>query len=302
MTARRVFVGLLGVFGLAILGADSSGAGAQSLPAAIYQGYGPNQPAFNSPPELTHAGTYAQTYNDLSDPFASYQFSVTLAGAPSPYVSAGVTSGSGTTYASGDLFYSFEIVGGAGATPVKLDVTASLFATSYGDGSGGAGMLIEQVSGVSFVYSSAGTACSIEAPCGIPGGGDWAVCSVNEAPGDCGSEPKSWAISAQESLYANTIYDVELSASTAAPDPLVKYIATGGGKGVADPHFAIDPSTPDPSAYSLAFSAGIGNSSVAPTTVPEPSTWILFGVGFAGAGLLRFSRRGLPKESVRGAV
>jgi hypothetical protein len=93
MTAQRVLVWLLSLFVLAAVGAETSDAGAQGLPAAIYQGYAPNEPTFNSPPELTHPGTFAQTYNSLIDPFGSYQFSITLAGAPSPFASAGVTSG-----------------------------------------------------------------------------------------------------------------------------------------------------------------------------------------------------------------
>jgi hypothetical protein len=299
MSARRVLVGLFSMFGLGILGADVSSAGAASLPAAIYKGYAPNPPSVGSPPELTHPGTYSQTYNSLIDPLGSYQFSITLAGAPSPFASAGVASGDSQISASGQLAYYFEIVGPAGQTPVRVDLTASLFATSYGDGSGGAVMQIQQVSGVSFVYSSAGTACTNEAPCAVVGA-DWGACSVNEAPGDCGGEPTSVAVSTKESLYSNTTYVVELAASAEAFDPLVKYSASGGGKGVVDPHVAIDPSTPDAAAYSLAFSAGIGNS-LAPA-VPEPPSWILLSVGFAGAGLLRFSMKGLPKKRAQGAV
>jgi hypothetical protein len=228
---------------------------------------------------------YSQTISDQNNLSNSYEVSITALGGPSPYVSAGVTGG---TSASGSLFYYFEIVGPGGATPVNLDVTASLFATSYGDGAAGAAMLIEQVSGVSFVYSSGGTACSNEVPCAVTGA-NWAVCAVN-AP-YCGQIPTTLPVSTTESLYANTVYVAELAASAEEPDPLVTYSGIGGGKGVVDPHFAVDSSTPDAADYSLAFSSGIGNAANLTTpTVPEPATWILLVFGFAGTGLLRRSR------------
>lgn len=299
MMARRVLMWLFSLFGLIGLGAEMSGAGAASLPPALYQGYSPIPPVVGTQPELKHAGTYSKVYNDPINPLDSGAFSITLTGAPDPSVSAGVESSISTFTASGALFYYFEIVGGVMGTPVTLDLTASLSATSYGDGSGGAAMQIEQVSYISFVYSSAGTDCSLETPCGVPGA-DWTACSVNEAPGDCGGQPNSVTVSTKETLDADTIYQVELAATAGAPDPLVKYSVTGGGKGTVDPHLAIDPATPDAGAYSLAFSAGIGNSPA--TAVPEPSTWILLGVGFAGAGLWRFSPKGWPRASTRSAV
>jgi hypothetical protein len=291
MTARRLLVWLFSLFGLAGLNAGLSDASATTvpvLPDAIYQGFVPIETAPDQANLLDHPGTYSQVYNDVNKPTGSFEVSITLAGALSPYASAGVT---GEESASGKLFYYFEIVGPGGATPVNLDVTASLSATSYGDGSAGAAMLIEQVSGVSFVYSSGGTACSNEFPCTVTGA-NWAVCSNNEGQAYCGVERKSLPLSTTEQLYANTIYVAELATSAEAPDPRVAYSATGeGAKGVADPHFAVDSSTPDAADYSLVFSSGIGNAANLTTpTVPEPATWILLVFGFAGTGLLRRSR------------
>jgi hypothetical protein len=288
MAAQRVLVWLLSLFGLAVLGADVSRAGAPVLPAAVYKGYAPIPPISGTPAQLTHAGTYSQTYNS---PLGSYQVSITLAGAPAPYASAGVTSGDS---ASGQLFYYFEIVsngGGATPAPVTLDVTASLLASSYGPGGASAAMQIEQVSGISFVYSSGGTNCSNELPCAVKGA-NWGACSLVEAPAYCGVEPTSVILSrAKESLDSNTIYLVELAAGAETPDPRVANRTSGGGKGVVDPYFAIDPSAPE--GFSLAFSPDIKNSPTA--GVPEPSSWILLSVGFAGAGFFRFSRKGLPQ-------
>ena len=50
-----------------------------------------------------------------------------------------------------------------------------------------------------------------------------------------------------------------------------------------DPYFSIDPSNADASAYSILTSPGIGN---APSTgvpgTPEPSTWAMMLLGWAG--------------------
>src|SRR5579863_7954907 len=47
-----------------------------------------------------------------------------------------------------------------------------------------------------------------------------------------------------------------------------------------DPYFSIDPSTPDADQYSILTSPGIGNAM--PSAVPEPSTWVMMVLGFAG--------------------
>ena len=55
----------------------------------------------------------------------------------------------------------------------------------------------------------------------------------------------------------------------------------------ADPLISIDPTTPNAGAYSLQFSAGIGNG--APASAPEPASWALMigGFGLAGGALRR---------------
>lgn len=272
MTTRHVLVWLLSLSGLAVLGAEMSGAGAVSLPVLpnpIYRGFAPNEPSPFSPPNLTSAGTYSKTVNDLINPLESYQFSIDLAGSPNPSVSAFVSADEVQTFASGELFYSFEVVSLAGttSTPVKLDLTALLSATSTGTGGAGAVMQIQQVPD-----------------------GDWAVCSEVGSPGVCSGEPSSLPVSTTVTVNSNTIYQVELAASADAPAPGLRFLA-GQGTGIVDPHFAIDPSTPNPTNYALDFSPGIGNSST--PAVPELSSWILLSLGFAGAGLLRMSRKGL---------
>lgn len=58
-----------------------------------------------------------------------------------------------------------------------------------------------------------------------------------------------------------------------------------------DPYFVIDPSTPCPEC-TIVLSDGIGNSPLSPpSSVPEPATIALLGIGLAGLG---FSRRRKP--------
>jgi hypothetical protein len=49
-----------------------------------------------------------------------------------------------------------------------------------------------------------------------------------------------------------------------------------------DPYFTIDPSVPNADEYSIFTSPGIGNSPI--SGVPEPSTWAMMLLGFAGLG------------------
>jgi hypothetical protein len=62
------------------------------------------------------------------------------------------------------------------------------------------------------------------------------------------------------------------------------------GEAYADPHFYIDPSTPDAADYSIMLSPGVGNGLPG---VPEPAAWVLMivGVGGVGAALRRSNRK-----------
>jgi hypothetical protein len=87
----------------------------------------------------------------------------------------------------------------------------------------------------------------------------------------------------------NTIYNVSLNG----------YLSSGlsgnigGGtetmSAFIDPQFFI--AANDPSPYTLDFSPGIGNSVDA---VPEPSTWAMMILGFAGLGFMAYRRKSKP--------
>ena len=76
---------------------------------------------------------------------------------------------------------------------------------------------------------------------------------------------------------ANTAYTIRLYATAFAGQLIVNGGNAGGGsaEGYVDPQFTIDPMTPNASAYSLAFSDGIGN----PSSVPEPATVWMVAIG-----------------------
>jgi hypothetical protein len=65
-------------------------------------------------------------------------------------------------------------------------------------------------------------------------------------------------------------------------------ITTQTTTATVDPYFSIDPAFTD---YSLAFSPGVGNSIGA---VPEPSTYAMLILGFAGVGFMAYRRKSQP--------
>jgi hypothetical protein len=80
-----------------------------------------------------------------------------------------------------------------------------------------------------------------------------------------------WTINGKYSVDANVIYRVSLQVET-----------DGDGSSYIDPTFTIDPSYQN---YSLIFSAGVVSG------VPEPSTWAMMLVGFAGVVFMTYRRR-----------
>jgi len=98
----------------------------------------------------------------------------------------------------------------------------------------------------------------------------------------CGATPHAPFADQAVTLVANTVYDVDLSLTIYAQDPVQVSI---------DPTF----SAPAAEGGEFVFSPGITSG------VPEPATWAAMLVGFGGVGAaMRRSRRGRPEA--RGAI
>jgi hypothetical protein len=85
------------------------------------------------------------------------------------------------------------------------------------------------------------------------------------------------------SVMSDTIYDISLSATVINTD-------YGSVVATADPYIFIDPSflALNPG-YTIVFSPGISNSIA--DTIPEPSTWAMMLLGFAGLAFAGFRQR-----------
>jgi PEP-CTERM motif len=85
-------------------------------------------------------------------------------------------------------------------------------------------------------------------------------------------------------LTPNSIYNVTLAAS----GTVTAYLSQISVAAIADPQLTIPASDPSASSYSIAYSPGL----LSTTGVPEPSTWAMMLIGFAGLGFaFRRSRR-----------
>jgi PEP-CTERM motif len=99
----------------------------------------------------------------------------------------------------------------------------------------------------------------------------------------------SWAENGKYVLKTDQIYQVQMTVEGEA--------AAGGleGEGLVisqssasvDPTFTIDPSFANANQYSIVFSNGV-------SAVPEPSTWAMMILGFAGVGFVAYRRKSKP--------
>jgi PEP-CTERM motif len=100
--------------------------------------------------------------------------------------------------------------------------------------------------------------------------------------------PTSWSDNNIYTMETDIVYNVNLIVQA----DLIVYGGSGGGTGTVsayvDPTFALGPGVIDPGQYSFVFSPGIG-------AIPEPSTWAMMLVGFAG--LFFGARKGIAVAS-----
>jgi hypothetical protein len=87
-------------------------------------------------------------------------------------------------------------------------------------------------------------------------------------------------------LHYNVDYLVEMNVFAFAP-------ASGTATTFLDPYLFLDPSV-IAQGYSIITSDGIGNTLTMNAAVPEPSTWAMMILGFAGIGFMAYRRKSKP--------
>lgn len=211
---------------------------------------------------LNGPGTHSST---------SLNASVTQTGvaSPVPYVSVDAASTSGFfSGASGfeTLTYFFRVDEGPTDT-VNLRIVANASVTgTLGGGRGSVELLLTQFGIDNYVDFGNGQI--------IQSTGTWLPSVL---------DPSSFTIAGNIQVNIGQTYSVAITASASA-------IETSSGSAYIDPWIFVDLSTPNADQYSISTSPFIGNSPVM-AAVPEPSTWALMILGFAGVGFVAYRRR-----------
>jgi hypothetical protein len=92
------------------------------------------------------------------------------------------------------------------------------------------------------------------------------------------------------SLSFNTNYLIEMNVTALAQLP-------GTATTFLDPYLSLDPDLVA-QGYSIIVSDGIGNSPTVTGAVPEPSTWAMMILGFAGVSVMAYRRKTKPSLMV----
>jgi hypothetical protein len=102
-----------------------------------------------------------------------------------------------------------------------------------------------------------------------------------------GSAPATTSLDGTLSAQGQGLYALTLSANVTLNlgIPTCCVVTPGVVSAGVDPILAIDPDMPDADAFSLQFSTGFGPAGSA---VPEPSTWAMMLLGFAGLGYVGY--------------
>jgi hypothetical protein len=194
----------------------------------------------------------AQISTEIESATASASVTVTLS--PLPGLTATVSTVSDGTNSGADAIaqvtYHVEIVGEPGL--VDLGVQASSSASSSGSGGGTTELLV-----------------------GLPGptiGGpseEHNFETDTQGGAAAGGFPESFSVNTTYTTQADMPFAVSMLVSAASGNPSV---GSGSATTILDPFFSV------PTGYSIELSPGVGN------TVPEPSTWAMMLIGFAGLG------------------
>src|SRR5262249_54875580 len=169
-------------------------------------------------------------------------------------------------------------------TPVRIDFVP-IFAT--GNLQGNVGAVVFGTSGLAEIHASFGLNGG-----GIGVGVPIPTCVVDGENSDCVasfSAPFSRQGFAPPGIVLGGELDVTGFGGGEASSP--DQLFSAGWDVVADPTVIVDPTFPFKDDFALVFSP---NLFVAPTAVPEPSTYLLFGTGLVS--LLGFARRGKKRH------
>ena len=99
----------------------------------------------------------------------------------------------------------------------------------------------------------------------------------------------SWSTNQDYTFQTNTRYDIVLTTEVQGG---VNRSDTASLSAFVDPTFTID--SPNPDQFQIVFSEGITNGPNVTDAVPEPSTWTMMILGFAGVGFMAYRRKSKP--------
>jgi PEP-CTERM motif len=249
----------------------------RALPAATYEGSGGagSNPIF---PELIAPGTGVASFTGMVNGSpGSASTNVSLSGGPIPTVAFTDSANNSLAAGSGQILYYMEITGGS-PTPTPVNVIVSVFGSTFGSDDGSAGITIGLGDATGYFDQ-------------------WHACAYGKPTTVCGSFPTTFNEKTTVPLMSNTLYHVLIAAGggVAKQNPIgPSEPGTGIADALADPYFQI---VSDQGPYSLDFSAGIGNSPLVPSSVPEPATWMMLLTGFGLVGW-QFGRRRFAQGTI----
>jgi hypothetical protein len=283
--------------GIFVVAATAGGARAQltTLPDAIFtQNLSVDETGANINPyspcgfiSCTGEGSSSASNFPSSEPDHGAQAS--FSGFPSPTVTVSASASSrgyGVANAQSDVVYSFEWIGPDDPPAIPVSIAILLHTQSTVDASD---TYAQGISDAAFSLSQAATNISSEE---VRCAAGWGLSGPGCNSPDFSGTPTFF-------LAPNTVYEVELKVFSETSDAAVTGIAgphgetTPSASATADPQIFLEPGLglDDPDAYQLVLSAGISNLIPASgSPVPEPATWAMMLIGFAGLGYARYWR------------
>jgi hypothetical protein len=233
----------------------------------------------------TSTTTTSNTVGTISNSYTNYAGSVatsslTVDGA-APTITANVSAGGATGVSEANaletLTYTGHLSGPAGFAPIDFISSGSVISNANpGNGSSSSTVSLSIAGGQYFASAqSIDGATTLHSQTGALGSGTIAA----------GTGAGSFVMNGSVEVFSGNdfqiVMTVELNTQmTGAP--------TGMASTSFDPFFFIDPIFAEANpGYSLSFSPQIGNAAPA---VPEPSTWAMMLIGFAGLGFAGYNR------------